>query len=221
MVSPTTVLTDNDQVAGTEGRECLELDLSRLQQEAMHSSQETRDSQDWKTKLFTQLSDDLSHLTEEDCTSLKTLLTSYADVFALDSSELGTTHLVAHFIDTGQHRPIKQTVRRTPFALRKKVEGLVEERLSQGVIEPSASPWASPIVLVQKKDGGVRFCVDFRRLNQITKLDEFPLPIIDDTLDLLQGSCHFSTLDLASGYWQVAMDPDSKEKTAFTTHSSL
>ena len=149
------------------------------------------------------------------------LLTSYADVFALDSKELGTTQLVTHLIDTGQHKPIKQQVRRIPFALRKKVEELMEEMLSQEVIEPSGSPWASPIVLVQKKDGNVRFCVDYRKLNQITKLDEFPLPRIDDTLGLLTGSRYFSTIDLASGYWQVAMHPDSKEKTAFTTFAGL
>ena len=135
--------------------------------------------------------------------------------------ELGTTQLVTHSIDTGQHKPIKQQVRRMPFALRKKVEELVEEMLSQEVIEPSGSPWASPIVLVQKKDGNVRFCVDYRKLNQITKLDKFPLPRIDDTLGLLTGSRYFSTLDLASGYWQVAMHPDSKEKTAFTTFAGL
>ena len=172
-------------------------------------------------ELFAQLSNDLDHLPEEDRASLKALLISYADVFALDSSELGTTQLVTHSIDTGQHLPIRQQVRRTPFALRKKVDELVEEMLDQGVVEPSESPWASPIVLVQKKDGGVRFCVDYRKLNQITKLDEFPLPRIDDTLDLLAGSCHFSALDLASGYWQVAMDPESKEKTAFTTYAGL
>ena len=108
-----------------------------------------------------------------------------------------------------------------PFALRRKVDELVQEMLDQEVIEPSGSPWASPIVLVQKKDGGVRFCVDYRRLNQVMKLDEFPLPRIDDTLDLLTGSCYFSALDLALGYWQVAMDPNSKEKTAFTTFSGL
>ena len=73
--------------------------------------------------------------------------------------------------------------------------------LDQRVIEPSSSPWASPIVLVQKKDGGVRFCVDYRRLNSLTKLDEFPLPCIDDTLDLLTGQKYFTTLDLAAGDW--------------------
>ena len=142
-------------------------------------------------------------------------------MFALDPSELGTTQLVTHSIDTGTHPPIKQPVRRTPFALREKVDQLIEEMLEQKVIEPSSSPWASPIVLVQKKDGGVRFCVDYRKLNRITKLDEFPLPRIDDTLDRLAGACYFSTLDLASGYWQVEMDSPSKEKTAFTTYSGL
>ena len=79
-------------------------------------------------------------------------------------------------------------------------------------MEESQSPWASPIVLV-KKDGDLRFCVDYRQLNRVTKQDVYPLPRIDDTLDLLSDSRFFMTLDLASGYWQVAMDPESKEKT--------
>ena len=146
---------------------------------------------------------------------------SYSDVFALDSSELATTDVVAHSINTGDHRPIRQPVRWTPFALREKVDKLVREMLEQKVIEPSESPWASPIVLVQKKDGGVRFYVDYRKLNRMTKLDEFPLPRIDDTLNLLYGARHFTTLDLASGYWQVAIEDSPKEKTAFTTYSGL
>ena len=128
------------------------------------------------------------------------------------------SYIVTHSIYTDQHLPIKQPLRRTPFALRNK---LVDDMLKQGIIEPSASPLVSPIVLVQKKDGEIRFCVDYRKLNQVTKLDEFTLPRIDDTLDILNGSKHFSALDLASGYWQVAMDKDSKEKTAFTTFAGL
>lgn len=88
----------------------------------------------------------------------------------------------------------------------------MREMLDQKVVEPSSSPWASSIVLVKKKDGGVKFCVDYRRLNALTKLDEFPLPRIDDTLDLLAGNRYFTTLDLASGYWQVRMKPTERKQ---------
>ena len=136
-------------------------------------------------------------------------------MLAVDASELGTTDLVTHSIDTGDHPPVRQPHRRMPFALRTKVDEMVSDMLSQGVIRPSQSPWASPVVLVRKKDGSIRFCVDYRKLNHITKLDEFPLPRIDDTLDLLAGACYFSTLDMASGYWQVGLESQSQEKTAF------
>ncbi|GFW14943.1 retrovirus-related Pol polyprotein from transposon 17.6 [Trichonephila clavipes] len=89
------------------------------------------------------------------------------------------------------------------------------------VIEPSSSPWAPPIVLVRKKDGSTRFCVDYRRLNDVTKKDSYPLLSIDDTLDTLASNTWFSTLDLKSGYWQVELHPDDKAKTAFTTGQGL
>ena len=92
---------------------------------------------------------------------------------------------------------------------------------SRGVIEPSRSPWASPVVLVRKRDGTHRFCVDYRALNAVTKPDSFPLPRIDDLLDQLGSSKYFSTVDLASGFWQIRMHPTAQEKTAFVTHQGL
>ena len=93
--------------------------------------------------------------------------------------------------------------------------------LRLGVTAPSSSPWASPVVLAQKKDGSLRFCVDYRRLNTVTRKDAYVLPRIDDTLDALSSSKWFSTLDLASGYWQMEVAPEDKEKTAFCTQEGL
>ncbi|CAF2775804.1 unnamed protein product [Rotaria sp. Silwood2] len=88
-------------------------------------------------------------------------------------------------------------------------------------LSPSASPWASPVILAPKKDGSLRFCVDYRKLNGVTIRDAYPIPRIDDTLDSLQEAKFVSTLDLRSGYWQVEMDKNSREKTAFVTHKGL
>ncbi len=93
--------------------------------------------------------------------------------------------------------------------------------LDRGVIEPCQSSWASPVVLVTKKDGTTCFCVDYRKLNDVTKKDAYPLPRIDETLDALRGSMYFSTLDLYSGYWQVEMDHRDIDKTAFVTRQGL
>ena len=87
-----------------------------------------------------------------------------------------------------------------------------------GVIRPSNSPWSSPVVLVRKRDGTLRFCIDYRVLNFVTKPDVFPLPRINDLLDQLGKSKYYTTLDLASGYWQIKVNTNSQEKTAFATH---
>ena len=93
----------------------------------------------------------------------------------------------------------------------------IQRMLENNLIQDSQSPWASPVVLVAKKNGKKRFCVDYRKLNAITKKDAYPLPRIDEILDSLAGATYFSTLDLMSGYWQVMMNPADKEKTAFIT----
>jgi len=91
--------------------------------------------------------------------------------------------------------------------------------LEYGIIEPAASPWASNVVLVKKKDGSLRFCVDYRQLNSITIKDSYPLPLIDNCLNALAGSSWFSTLDLRSGYYNVPIAEQDLDKSAFVTRS--
>ncbi|GFX05785.1 retrovirus-related Pol polyprotein from transposon 412 [Trichonephila clavipes] len=149
------------------------------------------------------------------------LITEFQSVFSRTSEDFGRTRLTKYRIDTGEHPHIKQHPRRLPFAKQEEVQKLIKDMKNNDVIEPSSSPWASPIVLVRKKYGSTRFCVDYRRLNDVTKKDSYPLPRIDDTLDTLASNTWFSSLDLKSGYWQVELHPDDKEKTAFTTGQGL
>ena len=152
---------------------------------------------------------------------LKEVLAESTDIFALDDSELGCTTIVRHAIHTENHPPIKQHPYRIPVIYRGKIEQMVSQMQAQGIVRPSKSPWASPIVLVPKKDGSLRFCVDFRKLNSITKKDVYPLPRVEDILDTLGEAKYFTSLDLASGYWQVELDEDARAKSAFTTHHGL
>ena len=161
------------------------------------------------------------NLTPDQIGPVKSLLNKVGSIFSTGKPDLGSTDLVTHRINTGESQPLKQAARRLPFSKRQESDKEVQRMLKQGIIEPSCSPWSSPIVLVRKKDGSLRFCIDYRKLNSVTKKDSYPLPRIDDSLDALGGAKWFSTLDLASGYWQVKMHPDDKEKTAFTTSSGL
>ena len=165
-------------------------------------------------KLVNDSGDTLNDLQRE---QLYNLLIQYEDVFATDKSDLGRTAGVTHSIDTGSSKPIRQPVRRLPLSKREEASDLLHEMLDQDIIQPSRSPWAAPIVLVKKKNGTTRFCIDYRKLNSATSKDAYPIPRIDETLDTLAGSKWFSTLDMIGGYWQVSMDPIDREKTAFCT----
>ena len=153
---------------------------------------------------------------------LANTLLQFGDLFPVPGCALtGHTDAVEHTIDTGATTPIRCDPRRMSPQKIKKEEACVTEILTDGQIEPSDSPWSAPVMLVTKKDSGTRFCVDYRRLNLATVKDAYPLPRIDDTLDMLAGKQWFSTLDLASGYWQVSLSPEARCKTAFATHSGL
>ena len=160
-------------------------------------------------------------LTESQQEEVVALLTEFANVFASSPDDLGRTSVAQHCINTGNTRLIRQNPRRLPLSQRETAEEEIEKMLKHGVIEPSSSPWASPVVLVRKKDGSTRFCVDYRLVNAATIKDSYPLPRMDDSIDALSGSSWFSTLDLASGYWQVEVEERDRPKTAFTTGSGL
>ena len=152
---------------------------------------------------------------------LLTLLLDYSDIFARSKDELGRTDLLQHEIVTNGAAPIRQRFRRLSPEKRAEMRAMLNDMLQENLISPSKSPWAAPIVLVNKKDGTSRFCVDYRRMNAVTRKDAYPLPRVDDILETLAGSQLFSTLDLASGYWQVEVKSEDREKTAFITSEGL
>ena len=143
------------------------------------------------------------------------LLNANQHLFANKMSELGMATAIKHTIDTGTSAPVNLPLRRTPQKLKMTVRGHIDEMQSHNIIRESASPYAAPVVMTTKKDGDPRFCVDYRKLNQVTVKDRYPLPRIDDTIDALHGAQYFTTLDLFSGYWQIEIDEPDKHKTAF------
>ena len=135
--------------------------------------------------------------------------------FSVGDGDHGEVEMV---IDTCDVSPKKQALRSMPLAARSRQ---LKEMQSNGVIQPYTSPWSSPIVLVQKKDGTLRFGINYWGLNAVTKADTFPWPHIDDLLDQLGKSCYFSTLDLSLGFWQIKIHPDLTDKTSFSTPQGL
>ena len=171
-----------------------------------------------------------SHLSEEQQSDLQELLEEHDDVFAWTDEDNGRTHVVAHEIDTGDALPLKQRPYRLSPEEDSIVDSEVDKWLQQGVVIPSDSPWASPVVLVKKKPldptnanekPKYRLCIDFRKVNKLTKTDSFPLPVIQDALDGLADAKYFSIIDLRSAFLQLPLHPRDRQKTAFITKQGL
>lgn len=199
-------------VTGTSHEEYMLIDHS-----VCHVSIDSSSPQ--KTCLLPDISS--SELTPDQQLKLQELLDSFSDVFSQHSRDYGRTKLVTHKIRTSDETPICQRAYRTSPAMKTEIHRQVEELKQQDVVEDSQSPWASPVVMVKKKDNTYRFCVDYQKLNSVTITDSHPLPRVDDSLDALSGSHFFSTMDLSSGYWQVELHPADREKTAFSTGDGL
>lgn len=149
------------------------------------------------------------------------LLKRIARVFARDPRSPPPNLLVTHHIDTGQHQPIRTPIHRTSPAEDEALRKELLMMLDKGIVRPSHSPWANPLVMVSKPDGSTRTCFDARGLNSITKRDAYTLPRADDLMSRFHGAKFFTTYDAAAGWWQVPLDESSIEKTAFLTKFGL
>ena len=158
-------------------------------------------------------------LEPEEKLKLKALLLKYQDAFAKSKTELGKCSVVKHRIDTAESAPVRQPLRRTPQGFEGEEDKYIKEQLAAGSIQPST--WSSPLVLVQKKTGEVRVCIDYRKLNERTIKDAYPLPRIDMCIDCLSLAKNYSTTDLQSVYMQLEVAEEDRHKTAFITKYSL
>ncbi|KAH3717167.1 hypothetical protein DPMN_059947 [Dreissena polymorpha] len=158
------------------------------------------------------------NLDAKQCESLQTLLQDFQDVL---TDIPGKTNLVEHHIKTTTDDPIRSRPYPVPHAVKETINKEVQEMLRMGVIEPSDSPYRSPVVIVKKPDGTNRFCVDFRKLNQVTVFDAEPMPCQDDIFARLSHCRYFSRIDLSKGYWQIPVSEESKKYTSFATDTGL
>ena len=149
---------------------------------------------------------------------LARLLREFSPVLSRNETDMGLTNIVMHKIDTADAAPTRQALRRQSKPASEAIDQMVPELLRAKLIEPSVSPWAPNIVVVRKKDGSARCCIDYRQLNAVTKKDRYPLPRTDSCLDSMNGSKWFSTFDLRSAYRQVSINPPDREKTSFICH---
>ena len=171
----------------------------------------------WQEKLLEKLNlDGLSNWTPRNVAATRELILAFHDIFVLDGNELGCMSAIEHEIPINNSEPFKEWFQHIPLLLLEEVCTSLRNMLDMGAILPSQSPWCNAVVLVQKKDGTLCFCVDFYRLNAHTKKDSYPLPQIQEALESMMGAAHFSTMDFKSGFWQVKMVPKSQQYTTFT-----
>ena len=145
-------------------------------------------------------------LSQEQFAAVQNLLHEYSDVF---SNIPSGTSVTEHKVDTGEASPIRSPPYRIPQSLLKTVNDELRQMLELGIVRPSKSPWASPVVVVPKPDGTIRFCIDYRKLNNITKMDAYPIPRMDQMLEKVAQARYISTLDITKGYWQIPLNEDS------------
>src|ERR1044072_352353 len=144
------------------------------------------------------------------------LIKKYEEIFEYDGEKLGRVNTVEHKIEIKESQePIAQKRYKETDEKGKFIKKEVEQLLKMGKIRKSRSPWASPVTLAGKKSGNYRFCIDYRKLNSVTKSDAYPLPRIDELLEKYRTARWFTSLDLAAGYHQIGMAEEDKEKTAF------
>ena len=152
-------------------------------------------------------------------TDIDDILRKHENIFEESPSGiLSQTNVTTCKIETGNHAPIKQRPYKVPLNKRKVIDEEIDKMLKSGVIRPSNSNWASPVLIVPKKSGENRFCIDYRKVNSITEEYVTVLPKINDIFDELNNASYFTALDLRSAYWQIPMDNKSIKKSAFCTH---
>ena len=158
----------------------------------------------------------VGRLSPENAVAVRELVLAYHDVFALESNELGCTSAIEHEICIENDEPFKERFWRIPPPLLEEVRASLQDMLEAGAIHLSQFPWCNMVILVWKKDSTLRFCMDFRCLNTRMKKDSYPLPQIQEALESMAGSAHFSSMDFKSGFWQIKMAPGLQQYMAFT-----
>lgn len=197
-------------------RRAMELAQALPTPQVYYQAQQTKQFWTSKEELAERLKTS-DHLTKQQSVQLLDLCWEFRDIIAKNESALAVTNVTAHHIPVTDKTPRQTGNYKRPESDHQFIHQETQRMLDAGIIQHSTSPWVSQAVIVKKANGKLRFCVDYRRLNQVTVKDAYPLPRIDDLLESLNRACFYTSLDLQSGFWQVPMAPEDRHKTAFAT----